>query len=105
MAGMDYALAKELKEAGFPQAQSEVIANPENAAEVAAVPGLAALHAACSEELRALAQGAGPFFAIGRGIVGEGATEAEALARLWLAASNRACPACGAARPEPAAGG
>ena len=102
---MDYALAKELKEAGFPQAQHELVADPQNPEKVAAVPDLAALHAACGEELRALAQGAGPFFAIGRGIVGEGATEAEALARLWLAAKNCPCPACRAARPAPEAGG
>ena len=102
---MDYALARALKDAGFPQAQSELVADPQNPEEVAAVPDLAALHAACAEELRALAQGAGPFFAIGRGIVGEGATEAEALARLWLATKNCPCPACRGARAGPDGGG
>ena len=87
---MDYCLARELKEAGFPQAPREsCVADPKNPGDIAAVPDVPRLYLECEGELRAVARGGDRWFAIGHEIVGEGASLAEALARLWLLKERR----------------
>jgi hypothetical protein len=87
---MDYTLARQLKEAGFPQApRDDFISDPNNPGEIARVPDLPQLYDLCEGELRALAKDRDRWFAIGHEIVGEGASLAEALARLWLLKERR----------------
>src|SRR5688572_19357809 len=90
---MDYTLARQLKEAGFPQApRDDFVADPNNPGEMARVPDLPQLYDQCEGELRALAKDRDRWFAIGHEIVGEGASLVEALARLWLLKERRASP-------------
>ncbi len=82
---IDYALAKELRDAGFPQLPCrEFAADPENPEKIVAAPDLLQLYEECKGELRATVGGVDRWYAIGHGIVGEGDNLAEAMARLWL---------------------
>jgi hypothetical protein len=77
-------LAKELRDAGFPQLPcQEFAADPDDPEQIAAVPDLLQLYEQCKGELRAVVGGV-RWYAIGHGIVGEGDNLAEAMARLWL---------------------
>jgi hypothetical protein len=96
---MDYTLARQLKQAGFPQTpRDSCVADPDNPGEIAAVPDIPQLYDLCEGELRCLAKDRDRWFAIGHEIVGEGASLAEALARLWLLRIRRG------AQPSPLVG-
>ena len=103
---MDFWLARELKEAGFPQRpRDDFISDPNNPGEIARGPDLPQLYDRCEGELRALAKDRDRWFAIGHEIVGEGATLPEALARLWLLKERRASPSPLAGEGARGAGG
>jgi hypothetical protein len=93
---MSYALAKKLKEAGFPQAGLGHWALPPDnlvsrTADRVYVPTLEELIDTCGDDLIELhrAQDTGRWFASGYGVVGEGSTHSEAVAHLWLAIQDK----------------
>jgi len=81
---MDWELAKELREAGFPQQpRHDFVADPENP-EDATVPDLPQLVDACCDFLGGFSRGDDCWRAHARAPFCEGETLAEAVARLWL---------------------
>ena len=80
---MDWQIAKELRDAGYPQRIGAYFVNPLNHADRAAAPDLDDLTQECRGFLRSLAQEPGGWLAIGQSI-GTGRTVEEAVARLWL---------------------
>ncbi len=82
---MDWELAKELREAGFPQQpRHDLVADPENPEDVATVPTLPQLVDACCDFLGGFSRGDDCWRAHARAPFCEGDTLAEAVARLWL---------------------
>src|SRR5688572_21448270 len=82
---MDWELAKELREAGFPQQpRHDVVADPENPEDVATVPDLPQRVDACCDFLGGFSRGDDCWRAHARAPFCEGDTLAEAVARLWL---------------------
>ena len=82
---MDWELAKELREAGFPQEpRHDFVADPENPEDVATVPDLPQLVDACGDFLGGFARGDDCWRAHARAPFCEGDTLVEAVARLWL---------------------
>ena len=79
---MDWQLAKELRDEGFPQRPPYVV-NPDDPGDRAAVPDLLQLYDACQGVLRCVLPAGDGWIAIGPWI-GEGKDLAEAVARLWL---------------------
>src|SRR5688500_16531697 len=82
---MDRELAKELREAGFPQEpRHDFVADPENPQDVATVPDLPQLVDACCDLLGGFSRGDDCWRAHARAPFCEGDTLAAAVARLWL---------------------
>src|SRR5688572_32210535 len=82
---MDWELAKELREAGFPQEpRHDLVADPQNPADVATVPDLPQLVDACCDFLGGFSRGDDCWRAHARAPFCEGETLVEAVARLWL---------------------
>src|SRR5688572_10768054 len=82
---MDWELAKELREAGFPQQpRHDVVADPENPEDVATVPDLPQRVDACCDFLGGFSRGDDCWRAHARAPFCEGDTLVEAVARLWL---------------------
>ena len=82
---MDWELAKELREAGFPQQPRHgFVADPENPEDVATVPDLPQLVDACGNFLGGFSRGDDCWRADARAPFCEGGTLAEAVARRWL---------------------
>ena len=82
---MDWELAKELREAGFPQEpRHDFVADPQNPEDVATVPDLPQLVDACCDFLGGFSRGDDCWRAHARAPFCEGDTPAEAVARLWL---------------------
>jgi hypothetical protein len=82
---MDWELAKELREAGFPQEpRHDSVADPENPEDVATVPDLPQLVDACCDFLGGFSRGDDCWRAHAHAPFCEGETLAEAVARLWL---------------------
>lgn len=92
---MEYYLAKQLKEAGFPiqsgEDGSQWIENPETDLDEIYAPTLEELIEACGEKIGALNQEANQWVAyphqlyMSDGTAGFGSTPTEAVAKLWLA--------------------
>src|SRR5687768_16359991 len=108
---MDWELAKELREAGFPQQpRHDVVADPENPEDVATVPDLPQRVDACCDFLGGFSRGDDCWRAHARAPFCEGDTLAEAVARLWLLrerSARRSAQRCrgsgsgGAVAPKP----
>jgi hypothetical protein len=82
---MDWELAKELREAGFPQQpRHDFVGDPQNPEDVATVPDLPQLVEACCDFLGGFSRGDDCWRAHARAPFCEGDTLAEAVARLWL---------------------
>src|SRR5687768_3342610 len=82
---MHWELAKELREAGFPQEpRHDFVADPKNPEDVPTVPNLPQLVDACCDFLGGFSRGDDCWRAHARAPFCEGDTLAEAVARLWL---------------------
>ena len=92
---MDYTLAKELKDAGFPlRRHPNQERQPQEGEYVVdhvlyLVPTLSELIEACGEELDMIRHWATKWGAYGPTTRGMGATPEEAVARLWLALTSK----------------